>query len=329
MQSYQFSTLRACACFALLACALFAGTAHAQLDVKIKASKPEYVVNERVPVGISVTNRSGRDVVLAGPNGEDWLDFQVYRGSRAVRKIAAAGTFEPTILKAGQTIAKTVDLSTFYSMKNYGFYTFQASVYFSPGRVWMNSSRDSARVVGARKLWTETFGTKRDRPEDEAELSEFETLRDEGGPSVMTLRTHQVLKYLGNEKTYLYYQLEDPNTQTVHTCYRLGELIDLRPPRFGIDSRNHAHVLFMIRPQLYAKLEIDTRGNVLEEVSTFYKEAGNSVPMLKGAPNGEIVVMGGKEYNPEEIEEVRRNMHRLSELPEGLLQLKHQAAVGE
>ncbi len=304
-------------------------TSHAQLQVRINAPQGEYVAHERVPVGVSVTNRSGRDIVLAAPEGQDWLEFRVFRGARAVRRVAAAGAFESTILKSGQTITKTVDLASFYSMGAYGFYTFQASVYFSPARNWITSNRESARVVGARELWTETFGTQRERPADEEDLSRFESLNDPGGNRIMTLRTHKMMKYLGNDKSFLYYQLEDPNTQTIHTCYRLGELIDIRPPRFGIDSENNAHALFMIRPQLYAKIQIDTKGNVIESLSKFYKEHNNSIPVLRAAPNGGIVVTGGKEYDPEKVQEIRRTTHRLSDLPQGLIDLKNSAALGE
>lgn len=305
-----------------------ATSSHAQLDVKINTPQGEFVAYESIPVGVAVTNRSGRDIVLAAPEGQDWLEFRVFRGNLAVQRVAAPGTFESTILKAGQTITKTLDLSTFYSMSAYGFYTYQANVYFSPARTWISSNRESARVVGARDLWTETFGTQRDRPADEEQLSQFELLNDPGGSRVMTLRTHKMMKYLGNDKSYLYYQLEDPNTQTVHTCYRLGELIDLRPPRFGIDSENHAHALFMIRPQLYAKIEIDTKGNVIESLSKFYREHNNSIPTLQAAPNGGIVVTGGREYDPEKTREIRRSMRRLSDLPQGLIDLKSNAALG-
>lgn len=306
-----------------------ATTSRAQLEVKINTPQGEFVAHERIPVGFSVTNRSGRDIVLAAPDGQDWVQFRVFRGNRTVRRVAPAGTFESTILKAGETITKTVDLASFYSMGAYGFYTYQASVYFSPARTWITSNRESARVVGARELWTETFGTQRDRPADDAELSQFESLNDPGGSRIMTLRTHKMMKYIGNDKSFLYYQLEDPNTQTIHTCYRLGELIDIRPPRFGIDSENHAHALFMIRPQLYAKIEIDTKGNVIESLSKFYKEHNNSIPSLRAAPNGGIVVGGGKEYDPEKVQEIRRSIRRLSELPQGLIDLKNSAALGE
>lgn len=306
-----------------------ATTSLAQLQVKINAPQGEYVAHERVLVGVSVTNRSGRDIVLAAPEGQDWLEFRVFRGSRAVRRVAAPGSFESTILKAGQTITKTIDLASFYSMGAYGFYTFQASVYFSPARNWITSNRDSARVVGARQLWTETFGTQRERPVDDADLSQFESLTDPGGSRIMTLRTHKMMKYIGNDKSFLYYQLEDPNTQTIHTCYRLGELIDIRPPRFGIDSENNAHALFMIRPQLYAKIQIDTRGNVIESLSKFYKEHNNSIPVLRAAPNGGIVVTGGKEFDPDKVAEIRRSTRRLSDLPQGLIDLQKSAALGE
>jgi len=304
-------------------------TTHAQLEVMINEPQGEFVAHERISVGFSVTNRSGRDIVLAAPDGQDWVQFRVFRGDRAVRRVAGQGTFKPIMLKAGQTITETVDLTTFYSMSAYGFYTFQASVYFSPGRAWINSNRESARIVGARDLWSETFGTQRERPADEEDLNQFEALNDPGGNRIMTLRQHKMMKYLGNDKSYLYYQLEDPSTQTVHTCYRLGELIDLRPPRFGIDSQNHAHALFMIRPQLYAKIEIDIKGNVIESLSKFYKEHNNSIPVLRAAPNGGIVVTGGIEYDPEKVEEIRRSTRRLSDLPQGLIDMKNSAALGE
>ena len=45
-------------------------TTHAQLEVMINEPQGEFVAHERISVGFSVTNRSGRDIVLAAPDGQ-------------------------------------------------------------------------------------------------------------------------------------------------------------------------------------------------------------------------------------------------------------------
>jgi len=73
-------------------------TTHAQLEVMINEPQGEFVAHERISVGFSVTNRSGRDIVLAAPDGQDWVQFRVFRGDRAVRRVAGQGTFKPIML---------------------------------------------------------------------------------------------------------------------------------------------------------------------------------------------------------------------------------------
>lgn len=296
-------------------------SAHAQLDVEINAGQRDYVDYEDIPVHLKVTNRSGRDIVLSGPDGSDWLEFKIFRGERPVRRRHQGNIFQPMVLKSGQTITQTVDIADYYAMTNFGFYTYQAAVWFSPARKYITSNRSSASVVGARMVWNETFGTTRDRPDDEDDLSDFETLQDEGGNRVMTLRTHKMLKFRGKKKSYLYYRLDDPNTQVVHTCYRLAQIIDIRKPMFAIDTKNHAHALFMVRPQLWAKVEIDVRGNMVEDSQKYYKERETSIPQLRGLPDGTVAVVGGELFDPDADRETRMAMRRVSDRPDALLEM--------
>lgn len=296
-------------------------SANAQIDIKIKSKQREYVQYEDVPVQISLTNRSGRDLVLSGPGGADWLDFRVFRGERAVRRTQQGNIFEPTMIRKGQTMNFTVDLANYYSMTNFGFYTFQAAVWFSPARKYITSNRSSGNVVSARTLWSETFGTTRERPKNAEDIGEFEALHDQGAGRLMTLRTHKFMKFSGREKSFLYYRLDDPNTQICHTCYRLAPLIDIRQPMFAIDHKNHAHVLLMVRPQLFVKVEIDVKGNVVEDAQKYYKERDNSIPRLHALPNGDVGVRGGIEFDPNAEREFRMATKRLSERPQGLIEM--------
>ncbi|QQL45658.1 hypothetical protein [Sulfuriroseicoccus oceanibius] len=305
----------------LVLCLAFAPSAHAQLEIKIKTKQREYVQFEDIPVMITLTNRSGRDLTLGGPGGADWLDFRVFRGQRAVRRSNLNNIFEPTMIRNGQTMKFTVDIANYFTMTDFGFYTFQAAVWFSPARKYITSNRTSGNVVSARVLWDQTYGVTRDRPKTDTDLSEFESLHDDGGSRLMTLRTHKFMKFTGRNKSYLYYRLDDPSTLACLTCYRLAELIDIRKPMFAIDNDNHAHVLWMTRPQMYAKVEIDTRGNVLPDSVKYFKEKGPSIPRLQAVPQGGVAVVGGVEFDPDAAKEQKEATRRLSELPPGLEEL--------
>ena len=52
-------------------------SAHAQYEVTLHMSKIEYVAQEPMVAKVTITNRSGADVILGGPSGKAWLSFNV------------------------------------------------------------------------------------------------------------------------------------------------------------------------------------------------------------------------------------------------------------
>src|SRR6186997_2954398 len=93
----------ACLYFILL---LLAPAVRAQLNVTLQIERENYVAWEAVLATVSVTNNSGNDIVLGGPNNTPWLNFVITSDSgRPVTSLAAVDA-EAMMCRNGQTLQR-------------------------------------------------------------------------------------------------------------------------------------------------------------------------------------------------------------------------------
>ena len=120
---------RALYLFALLVSSLMLlSNASAQLEVNIRTTQTQFLAGESIVVGITITNRTGNDIILASRGRTPWLDFVVKRGNGEAVSSIGRGDFAPVKIAAGQAMAKSIEVSRLFHLKEQGTYTISAVV---------------------------------------------------------------------------------------------------------------------------------------------------------------------------------------------------------
>ena len=265
--------------------------AQAQVTVRIKMDKPTYLVGEPVTATISITNHAGRQLVLSGDRVSSWLNFQLSLGGRAVppaRKI----NYKPAVIPVGETIARTVNISTVYSLGNMGNYTCSASVKMSgPTLNGFTSNRAHFTVTGGRTTWVQRAGLP-------------------GSPD--QIREYKLITFTGNRGLDLYAQVGSTNTGRRIATIPLGKIITFRNPSATLDKSSNMHALYQVKPEIFAHATISPNGQLLS--SSFHKRGATGAPRLVTL-SGEVRVAGSVPYKPEEEAAKKRQVRNISERP--------------
>ena len=313
-RSYGFHNIKAI-CLAIIGSAGlicgFSSDASAQLMVQMKLNKNLYVAYEPINAQVTVSNRAGRDIVLGGPAGSSWLNFDVATDQgdpilpSGPRPVAGS-----TVLGAGKSYTLTVSLGKFYPLGKPRNYRVKASVYFAGTGQYIASRPALFGVTEARLIWQQVVGVPR------------------GKPGAGSYRHYSLLIFRDTQRTLLYVRVRDKATQRVLATYSLGRLIEVRDPQATIDGNNRLHVLFMGAPRTYTHKVLDYGGETLR--ADIYRDEGGA-PQLLLDNDGTVTVGGGTPYDPTRnlISNLPSNgtrsssgstsrIRRLSERPEGL-----------
>ncbi|MFM7180087.1 MAG: hypothetical protein ACKO2G_01275 [Verrucomicrobiales bacterium] len=288
----------------ILLTSLFAVPARAQVDLSITTEKNEYVPYEAVMVNVSITNRSGRPILMASTDGvAPWVKFVVTneKGENLPR-VAEPPPLPPLQLRPGQSISQQFMVNATYPMIAFGGYSIQASVWVPPDRAYASSNKIRVNVIGAREIWSSAFAVPAGRP-------------DGGGTS----RIFRLLKLRAIDKQIMYVRLDDRASGEVLACFPAGNSLDFREPSYTIDGDGNLHLLHLVDRELYQHVVVDSSGKLLNVDN--HLEVGGSRPVLAAAQNNSIGVLGGRLFDPE-VERIRRmSVRKLSERPSGLSEL--------
>ena len=262
--------------FVILAIALAAlnltGKAQAQLEVSVSLDKKTHVAYEDVVATISVFNRAGRDIILAGPSGASWMEFFIKNDKDQLMGSIRPMTVGNRILKAGDTFTQTVVISDHYRLNKYGHYRVSGGAYFPTQKRFYRSREASLVITEARTFWTKSIGVP-------ANYS--------GAGAV---RKYELMTFQDYNSSQVYLRIRDQETSIVLTTYPLGRLIPFRDPQVSLDPGNRLHVLFMTGPNIYRHVIVQPDGVVATSVE--YK-AGRTDPTLTVAKDGTVRVRGG------------------------------------
>ena len=256
-----------------LALALLGSAAQAQLMVDMQLSKKNYVDHEPIMATIKVKNLAGHDLILSGPGGGGWLNFDLRRGNSGLSRRPDAPNLKPRALKAGGTFVETVNLGRFYPLGLPSNYAVTASVYYPPLKKYFSSQRRLINVTKAKTLWNQTFGLAM------------------GNNRPVEFRKYSLLSFRGRDYSSLYVRVASQDESTVFATYSLGRVLRAFQPNVDVDSSNRLHVLHLGGPQFYAHSIVDTDGSIIRQ--EYYKETqGSPRPELKNQ-SGSIIVRGG------------------------------------
>jgi hypothetical protein len=260
-------------------CAM-ASTAHAQFETTISLNKGTYLTLETVEATVNISNRSGADVVMGGPNGMAWLSFEVNnpQGQR-VPAVRFRGD-ETLVFKSGASISKTIKLSDYHSFSDYGIYSITAAVYHPPSQQYFASNRVRANFTDSKPFWGPNFpfGVPM------------------GLPGAGQIRHYELSVVRDTQHTYLYVRLIDEKTKLKLSTFALGTCIMVTDPQVSLDRDNMLHVLFMTKPHIYIHAHVDTQGHLVK--TALYKEEATNRPQLVVGADQTVGVQGGSVYDP-------------------------------
>jgi hypothetical protein len=255
-----------------------AGMARAQFETGIQLNKEFYLTHEGVEATVTVTNRSGADVVMGGPNGSAWLSFEITDPQGRSLPPMNFRTEEEMVFKTGATITRKVALGENFSFSDPGAYGIIANVYHPLSQQYYASNRAKANFMDAHPFLEKVFGVPT------------------GQPGAGQIRKYTLCLLRNLDRMQLYVRIVDEHSSLVLATVSLGNCIMVTDPQVGLDKENRLHMLFMVAPHIYAHVGMDTQGQVFKRL--YYSEVGSNRPQLSVQQDQTIGVNGGQTYDP-------------------------------
>jgi hypothetical protein len=281
---------------------LSGGSVHAQFQVGRAVDKVQHIVQEPQIVTVSVTNRSGSDLILGGPQGRKWLSFDVTDANERQKATSHLDAAEPMVFAAGATISRKVTVLSNHILEQ-GNYGLKAIVYHAPSGQYYQSNRVRFQVLeGQRYKQPLVFGVPPQYP-------------GAGKTRQYVLLMHQDL-----ERSYFYVRIVDDATGAMLNTYQLGTLTLFRDPQYTLDRNNNLHVMFLTAPTIYRYCVVRPDGTL--ESQSMHREVELNRPALFLTASNDVVLRGGVSYNPTAERAAQENVARkgrgISERPPGL-----------
>jgi hypothetical protein len=281
----------------LVLCA-WTSVARAQFATNVTLNKSTYLTNEAVEATVTISNRSGSDVVMGGPNGQAWLAFEVTDPSGNRVPPLRLRTDETMVFKSGLDIKRTVLLSDYHTFSEYGTYGVTAAVYHPPTQQYYSSNRAHAKFTEAKPFWEQSYGVP----------------LGQAGAGQIRRYTLSVLHDF--QRTYLYVRVIDDKSALKIATFSLGTCIMVMEPQVTVDSTNMLHVLFMAAPHVYAHITVDTQGKPVGRA--YFREIKSNRPQLVVQSDKSIGVQGGETFDPSAPETVEAKGRSIGDKPPGL-----------
>lgn len=286
--------------FLLLACAV--PSLRAQLTVTATLDRTNYIAYEPLPVTITVTNTSGNDVVLGGPNNTSWLNFLVTSESGRLVTSLANPSAEAIVCRAGQSLQRRYNLPRYFHLIDSGGYLVKGSVYFPDLQRWVNSRPVRFTINQAAKpRWEQTFALPK------------------GHRMAGKYRRYQLFNFHDTNRSYLYVRIIDESTGMFIATFPVSSLVPERDVQPAVDADQNLHILCAASPQIWAHQTVDPEGRLLS--SKFYRQTRGQ-PQLVTQSSGEVMILGGTLYDPDAkpapAAQGGDNIRRLSDRPPGV-----------
>ena len=274
---------------------------HAQLTVSAAVERTNYLAYEPLQITVTVTNTSGGDVVLGGPNNTTWMNFVITgENGRPVTAIDSPNA-DAIICRAGQSLQKRFNLPRYFHLVDSGTYVVKASAYFADLQRWVSSRPVRVAISqAARPRWEQTISLPR------------------GHKLAGKYRRYQLINFHDTDRSYLYVRIIDESTSMFVATYRLSSLEPGREVQPAIDRNQNLHVLCLGSPRVWVHQSLDPDGTVLSQK---FFQRGEGTPQLVTQSSGEVMVMGGTFYDPTEKPATPAGtdlIRRLSDRPAGV-----------
>ena len=285
--------LRLLSLICLVTAILNLNDACAQVQASLSMSKREYIAHEPVVATVTLTNNSGRDLLIhtEEQTNLNWLDFEIKNSQGTALSPLAAMNFGAVKIPAGRSIAKSVDLTGAFRVTEPGRFRCKAVIRLpgKGGNFVTNTTYFS--VTLGRQVYSQRIGN----------------------PELGNVREYRLSIHNSTRKASLYVHLVDIRTGRNLQAFRMGDVITSKSPKATVDRENNLHVLSLVAPNLYAHGTVTPAGTYLG--TKYYKPAAGRKPALATFNNGEVMISGGFSYDPKAEAQSRARLRKLSERP--------------
>ena len=259
-------------------CLLFTGgLASAQITVTAQTERSNFLLYERVDLLVSIANTSDSEIVLDNNEGHSWLSFMVTKASHLPVHSERQSTFHPATLKVGETKILRVNITPLFTFREEGDY--RASVVVDlPGSSPIVSEPVPFSVLNGRTVWSAA------RPVENSQ------------------RVYSLIRFAATpNSTSLYLRVEDPTANVVLANLALGEVVAYIDPEVFFDPQGNIHVMQPVAMSTYLYTRANADGKV--EHQGIFKTYQAVRPRLSKLDDGNVIVLGGLEQNPNQPRE--------------------------
>lgn len=269
--------------------------AEAQLATSLRLSKQQYLAGEPVIAIVTITNHAGQPLTFASDGRTQWLDFIMKDRHGDDVSTKGRSIFGKMTIKAGQSLAREVDLSQNFQLEEPGNFSVVAVVHM-PGDPTSGSSTNRVQFnqsPGA-PYWSQKVG-----------------IAGKTGKA----REFRVLNFSGDQSAQIYAQIIDSQTgQNVRT-FLLGDVLMLRKPLITVDSQQRMHVLFLATPTMWVHCQIDTDGKLVGR--EIHQRGDTGDPQLLTYGDGTVRVTNSILYDQKAAAEAKAKVRKASDRPAG------------
>lgn len=286
--SFQFLTTSA---LLLASCAL----AHAQLATSISINKREYIAGESVIAEVIITNHTGQELTLAGSKQQPWLNFVVTNHQGNPVPIVQPNTFGALKIRAGESMAKQVDLTQYFLLNSQGNFAVSAVV-SDPQKRFASASTNRVlfNLTPGRTYWTQMVG-----------ISDSKKVKE--------TREMKVITSSAGQKNQIYAQVCDGATGVPIRTFLLGDMLSLRKPMVTVDGQQRMHVMFLSTPAMWVHCQVDNNGKLVKR--DIHQTAPKGDPVLMAYGDGSVRVVNSILYDPEAVAKERAKIRKISDRP--------------
>ncbi|MGE3312658.1 MAG: hypothetical protein AB7O66_22035 [Limisphaerales bacterium] len=266
-------------CALFTACAVGLCPSHAQtagVSIEIMLDETTYLPGEDLPVGVRISNLSGRPLTFGTDNV--WLSFYAETKSGDIvprlGQVPVEGEFTLESAKAG---TKWWNVRPYFDFRDSGTHLLFAELRLPFGTERIISEPATFNIQSARKLWEITFGVppSPDAPDRPPEI-----------------RRYALQSAVRTRDRNLYARVTDESETRIYRVVLLDRLLSFSNPRTQLDHLSQLHVLFQTGGSTYTYCVVTPDGEIA--VRQKHEIVTDSRPRLMKLEDGSITVGGGR-----------------------------------